>query len=568
MNFTIPDIQPPASGSPNDMGVRATRATGSSGSAGGRKSFSTVLQGVREDGGRADTRSVDDGRSTSKADQKTRSTDAREQSSSSSHSERTDGTTSQSRPADEARTSDATEGDSKDSRTDLATPAEQGRGGSDVQGGTSESLSPVMTPQAVAQAITQTEVRMEGEDFFTTEEPAHPAQPSSDPLAQSHTGLFTARTDSPGAKNSSLTMEDSAETPALTSDAKGAQHVVPNQASDAPEILSKTGTAPVPTSEPGFSVTGKAAAPEMTTRPEARPAPPDSPLRSPLSQMDATGSGSAPIQPSIQAEAMVAGGKPESAKADSLFREAIPFDRMASPEVSQDEPPLREHQDTGGRTIPVALYGQGATPEEDGQFPGFSGDQKSTQHDQQESKPLQQPAVVDRQILGAQPTESMMVGAHGRTVVSPPPPAPSNSGAPVSPAVPTHHIEPLAQGMTRSVVFNVAQPDIGQVNIRVALTNEIVHTHLSADRPEVGQFFINGQDRLQAAFQASGLDMGQFRVDIDRQGAGRSFYQGSSQEQGQSWNQGAQGQGTSWEQGAERRDEQRSSLHGLLNVVA
>ncbi len=72
--------------------------------------------------------------------------------------------------------------------------------------------------------------------------------------------------------------------------------------------------------------------------------------------------------------------------------------------------------------------------------------------------------------------------------------------------------------MSRSVVFEVAQPDLGRVNVRVAMTNNLVHTHLSSDRPDVGQYLMNGQDRLQAALQASGLDMGQFRVHVDRQG--------------------------------------------------
>ena len=123
-----------------------------------------------------------------------------------------------------------------------------------------------------------------------------------------------------------------------------------------------------------------------------------------------------------------------------------------------------------------------------------------------------------------------------------------------------------AQVTARSVVFDVVQPDLGRVNIRVAMTNDVVHTHLSADRPEVGQFLISGQDRLQAAFQANGLDMGQFRVDIDRQSGGRSFQHGPSQEQGQTWDQGSQG--TNWGQSPDRQDEQRTSLHGLLNLVA
>lgn len=119
---------------------------------------------------------------------------------------------------------------------------------------------------------------------------------------------------------------------------------------------------------------------------------------------------------------------------------------------------------------------------------------------------------------------------------------------------------------TRSVVFEVAQPDLGRINVRVAMANELVHTHLSSDRAEVGQFLINGQERLQAALQANGLDMGQFRVDIDRQNAGRSFQQGQPQEQGRTWNHGLpQPEG---DHASEPHDGRRSRPQGMLNLVA
>lgn len=566
MDFSIPDLLSPAAGSPADMGGRPTRSTTPSSSSGSRKSFSTVFQGVREDGRRTETRSVDDGRSTNKTDHKTRSMDTKEQSSSPDHGERTDGPASYARGADENRSNEAAEEEPKDSGTDLAVSTEQSRGGSDVQGRTSESLSPVISPQAVAQAITRTDVRTEGEDLSALEEPADPGPHASEPHSESRIGLFSPRTDSTGIPSGSLTRPDSVGV-SVRSDAQGsAQPTVPPTAPDPPVIRAGNGTVPVPAGKPGFPVTGEASTSEVTTPLEARPVPPDSPLRSTGSHMDAIGSGSAPVQ----SETVVPGGKPEIAKTDLMFREGVPFDRRPLPETSGDEQPLREHQDIGGRILPMAPYGQGASLEGDEGFTGFLGDQRSTQQDQPETKLLQQTAAVDRSGSGEQPVESMLAGAQGRTGSSPPPPAPStHSVGQGTPVVQTHdHTEPFTHVMTRSVVLNVAQSDIGQVNIRVALTNDMVHTHLSTDRPEVGQFFINGQDRLQAAFQASGLDMGQFRVDIDRQSAGRSFYHGSSPEQGQTWNQGAQGHGTKWEQGPDRQEDQRASLYGLLNVVA
>lgn len=85
--------------------------------------------------------------------------------------------------------------------------------------------------------------------------------------------------------------------------------------------------------------------------------------------------------------------------------------------------------------------------------------------------------------------------------------------------------------LSRSVAFEVSRPDLGHVNVRVAVRNDLVHAHLSSDRLDVAQYLAAGHDRLQSALQANGLEMGQFRVDVDRHGAGRSFHQGPSYDQ-------------------------------------
>ena len=234
------------------------------------------------------------------------------------------------------------------------------------------------------------------------------------------------------------------------------------------------------------------------------------------------------------------------------------------------EDPTQLFSDDGNGESKVGaalLRGQQSSFDVTKHFVELKAGQIGSPHDQAETE-LPQAAVGEHQATGGQPTGVTMAGAHGGIASNSPPPPPTTpfaSHAP--PAVPAHDPgDKSAQVMTRSVVFDVAQPDLGHVNIRVAMTNDVVHTHLSADRPEVGQFLISGQDRLQAAFQANGLDMGQFRVDIDRQSGGRSFHHGPSQEQGQAWDQGSQGM--NWGQSQDRQDEQRTSLHGLLNVVA
>jgi flagellar hook-length control protein FliK len=98
------------------------------------------------------------------------------------------------------------------------------------------------------------------------------------------------------------------------------------------------------------------------------------------------------------------------------------------------------------------------------------------------------------------------------------------------------------------------------------MASEMVHAYLSSDRADVGQLLINGQDRLQTALQANGLEMGQFRVDIDRQQTGRSFQQGQSHEQGHAWNQS--GSRHDGEHHDESHDNRRSWSQGMLNLVA
>ena len=188
--------------------------------------------------------------------------------------------------------------------------------------------------------------------------------------------------------------------------------------------------------------------------------------------------------------------------------------------------------------------------------------------DQGEGKPLPM-AFSEQQSLVGQRTESFAIGAQAM-------PASGSGSVPQGGTALSHSQSTQATHMTapapfplvtKSVVFDVIQPDLGHVNIRVAMTNDVVHAHLSTDRQEVGQSLISGQERLQSSLQANGLDMGQFRVDIDRQSAGRSFQQGFSQEQQErGWNQ----QG-SWVEGTSTShtyEDPRAPRQGLLNVMA
>lgn len=74
----------------------------------------------------------------------------------------------------------------------------------------------------------------------------------------------------------------------------------------------------------------------------------------------------------------------------------------------------------------------------------------------------------------------------------------------------------------QAIQVNLDPNDLGRMRIRVVLADSTVHAQVSTEYTDVGQFLINRRDQLESALEASGLDMGQFRVHIDREGSGQS----------------------------------------------
>ncbi len=71
-----------------------------------------------------------------------------------------------------------------------------------------------------------------------------------------------------------------------------------------------------------------------------------------------------------------------------------------------------------------------------------------------------------------------------------------------------------------AVRLEVNRPGLGQVEIRVALNDQRVNASIMAEQADVGDFLKRHQGQLEARLQASGLELGEFRVDVDAQGAG------------------------------------------------
>lgn len=519
--------------------MRASR-TGSP-SRGDRKGFSGILQRVSGEEGRGDIRKVDGIRSESQSD-KSPSKETKALHTAPAQTKRPDA--SPSRTAESHNTIDGEGKTTEEPRTNLELPAQQ----SDAGNGSQDQAAPLSTMVSFQTAsdpidlatIPTTDLHSTGDE--AEREPDSSRSPLSSLVAttDSSAKAFQTAEDGPSPAGAGIPLHAlSEQKSAMPPSEQGRDSRAVPIADQGPHLVAEPG---------GVRENNRADNPSALGELHAEAALP------PHDSIDRRAVQSSP-------ETIPSDGQLKMTKTDSAPKEGISLASSAPGQVDRYAP---EHEDLRAKT---GAASQAQPPRFDAaeHFSDLLSDQGDRQQDNGEKK-LPQAEAAELRIINGQMVESFAGGSHSQNVSGSMGTAPAVSVA-HRPAMPTPDTaEPSAHVMTRSVVFDVAQPDLGHVNIRVMMTNDVVHTHLSADRPDVGQFLINGQDRLQAAFQANGLDMGQFRVDIDRQGAGRSFQHGPSQEQGHTWNDGAQEM--TWGQRSDRQDEPRTSLHGLLNVVA
>lgn len=538
MDIILADRVPSPSGSPVDGGRRTAQSAASPHSSDSRRSFSTVLQGVDGEERKGETREADD--------TELRSKEAKRVNPSST--ERTATSPSQAQAEDESRAGgDENRAAEEDSRKAPESTNQLIHAHSDSQGQPPAPLLPPILLQVPARLNDQTKAHMEGEGHVTEENRVAEGETESD------RGSSTFQSIVPRAANLPTIVSDPEEGRSSPDNDGSSHHGPPAHEPDSRVIRTTRDVQTAQAVKPTHMVADIAGT-ELANHVETRSVLLESQSGSALPPHEAIVSRAS----HTLLGAGLPDGKPE--------RDDVAVDRSAPAQMNWYASTLRNDQNIGVRMRWALPQGQQSGLEGAERVSEFWDEQSSRQHDQAEVK-LPRAGVADRHVSSGQPTEAIMAGAH-RDVASGPmhalaPPFVSHA----HPAMPIY--DPDQQSvrfMTRSVVFDLTQHDLGHVNIRVAMMNDVVHTHVLTDRPEVGQFLINGQDRLQAAFQANGLDMGQFRVDIDRQSAGRSFHHGPSQEQGQSWNQGSPEM--NWGQGQDRQHEPRPPLHGLLNVVA
>jgi flagellar hook-length control protein FliK len=95
----------------------------------------------------------------------------------------------------------------------------------------------------------------------------------------------------------------------------------------------------------------------------------------------------------------------------------------------------------------------------------------------------------------------------------------------------------------------LAPADFGQLRVRVVLSDQTVHTHLSTDRAELGQMLTSQQEQLSTQLSAAGLDLGRFQVQVD---------QGRTNQSGQEWQSQSQSQSDTSQQQRDSRQQDHS----------
>lgn len=539
MDFIVPDLLSATPTPTSDGSVRAARSASFNGPA-VRKSFSSVLQGVRGEEKKGNTQEADSPRGSNKVEDRPDPKQAKGLNSGASQAERSEAVQARTSDSDEPTDAQSQTMDSSREESESAPP--QSNSGSAAEGQMFVSMASATLSQAEARMMLS-----EGQE-------AH---------------------DSVGeiGRESSSSAESSAALAAIDASVRPAERRSPEQ-----------GTTSLPTDMPeqakhsSLSFKGQSHVTQSTA------------LGSTVGENGVTENAAdsaqahAVIQPSSSGGAIASSDHNMARLVQSHDGKLLPgsqFDRNVAA-LDRGEPGVANHSpenqapllvlaqedqgEIGPRTQGITPHGQSLVVDQKELFSQSGHEHDSRQQGDPEPKLFQRMAV-DLPSMNGRTTEQYAAVAQSQTISVPTAPAPTVN---VPPAQPVSHMPDLTPTPTpsllRSVVLEVAQPELGYVNIRVAMMNESVHAHFSTDRVEVGQFLINGQDKLQTSLQANGLDMGQFRVDIDRQSGGRSFQQGLFHEQERSGHQGSQGD--TREQAHGWSDERYRPLQGRLNVVA
>jgi hypothetical protein len=126
---------------------------------------------------------------------------------------------------------------------------------------------------------------------------------------------------------------------------------------------------------------------------------------------------------------------------------------------------------------------------------------------------------------------SQVIAGSGTALPTAEPPrsAPVVPAPPPAQPVPVHVDDATPRPpFVQSVSLELPQADLGQLRVRVMLSDQVVHAHLVTDRGDLGQMLVTRQEQLSTQLSTAGLEMGQLRVQVDRQGGYDATQQGLS----------------------------------------
>lgn len=595
MGIPASDIWASLSSAPPDKTVRTARPADVSRADKQHKGFSAVLRKLRDVERRDEARKTDDTPSPSKTDERSHVKEARniendvrsrgkeekgriatgsetERAAPGSQAAKKDGQSGVSQANEQGQTR-AEQAESSSSRT-VNTNESASSKDSPLEGVATEVDSSVTTAEVQGHAETQGQVPL----FLSTLVSSTTNQPIVD------RGQDSADSHSPGTGDPLQSEEESSKPSFFVRDASASLPVVPQKGTTDAPVLSKDGAAqtqPQPTLGPSITQAEGEASGTVASESRQSLTPREMGVSDKVVGQDTSARSSMPDTSSLNVKTnalelkdvqSTLGPIPKDpvtehpkGDADQKVKGQFLDHPLLSPPQGQS---LEAHNDENStlKDMPLSQQGLKSGTELTEDFREMWDGPQAGKQDHGEGKPLHL-AAPDQQTVNGPRVESMTAGAQG--ALSSGSGSVSHGGSAIAhaqSAQPVYVAAPSA-GAIKSVVFDVIQADLGHVNVRVAMTNDVVHAYLSADRADIGQSLISGQDRLQSSLQASGLDMGQFRVDIDRQSTGRSFQQGFSQEQQErGWNQqGSWGEGKSM---SPTYDETRVPLQGLLSVMA
>jgi len=585
MKGQVADMLPALSVAPPDRTAHTARTTDLQSSKASRKGFSSVLQKLRETGGQNDRRRDDDTSSTRRADERAQVKATKTKDHAPSRTEQSE--SSVKRPENRPQTREA--------------KSNQDRSPFRTEEGESSSFQAVETGSAQPHEGKPADAALVGDEYSGKDNKADSSSGTQTQALPIWSALIAEPTDATPLHQAPASNEGDTQ-----ASQGGNQAANPFSSPVAPSLRMGDSwglTAQISEhtdNQDGAVVLAKARSQQPVMTPAAHSENGDHGSLLLTQATSPTVDNTNAQKPTMGQDA---GSGPSKVATDSSgVTLGVPLQKDSHPSLdsvlksSQTERPMVGSDHEGGegpatRQIPEHVEGPQHSPEHNessdlkakpalpqgyqppGNLAEEFNEQWQSQHDQRSDQAqarMPHTTLTDLQGLSGKLPDALAVGAFGSLNHGAQAAAPSSSSTLAQTqsgqSIPHVADQPTAM-MMRTVVLSVAQPDLGQVNVRVAMTNDVVHTYLSTDRPEVGQFLLNGQDRLQSSLQMSGFDLGQFRVDIDRQGAGRSFQQGFSQgQQGQAQNQDSQ-----WmdgERGTHRYDDAHAPLQRRLNLVA